>query len=262
MLRLLYSYRWFIWSTVKRGFQSRYSASMVGWAWLVLQPLALILVYTLVFSQLMHSRLSGVETNAFSYSIYLCAGILTWNFFADVVNRGQTLFIENANLIKKVNFPKICLPAVLSISTLLDFLLIFSLFIVFLLLSGNFPGWPFLSFFPILFVQYVFSIGLGMTLGVLNVFFRDIRQLMMIVLQLWFWVTPIVYPVTTLPEWVRGLLIFNPMATFIDAYQTIFVHASWPNLIGLWPNVLCAIVFWFLGLYLFRRHSGDMVDEL
>jgi lipopolysaccharide transport system permease protein len=262
MLALIYSYRWFIWSAVKRGFQTRYSTSIAGWAWLIIQPLAMILVYTVVFSQIMRSRLSGLETNSFSYSIYLCSGILAWTFFADVINRGQVLFVDNANLIKKLNFPKICLPVILSLSTLLDFLLIFVIFLIFLLLSGNFPGWPFLSFFPILFIQYIFSIGLGISLGVLNVFFPDIRQLMIIVLQLWFWVTPIVYPITTLPEWVRRLLVFNPMAAFIEAYQTIFVHAAWPNFYTLWPNVLYAIACCFLGFSLFRRHSGDLVDEL
>lgn len=262
MLRTLYLYRWFIWSSVKRGLQSRYYTSMVGGAWLFIQPLAMILVYTLVFSQLMRSRLNGLESNAFSYSIYLCSGILTWNFFADIVNRGQVLFIENANLIKKLNFPKICLPAILGLSALLDFTLIFGLFIIFLFLSGNFPGWAFFSVFPILLIQLLFAMGLGVTLGVLNVFFRDVRQLMIIVLQLWFWVTPIVYPIDALPDWAKKMIVLNPMASLIEAYQTIFVHAEWPTFSTLWPGIFCAIFFWFLGLHLFRRHAGDLVDEL
>ncbi len=262
MLRTLYDYRWFIWSSVKRGFQSRYYTSMIGVAWLVLQPLAMILVYTLVFSQLMRARLVGLETNSFSYSIYLCSGILTWNFFTDIINRGQVLFIENANLIKKLKFPKICLPTILGISAVLDFALIFGLFLIFLGVSGNFPGWSFFSFFPVLCIQLFFALGLGITLGVLNVFFRDVRQLMMIVLQLWFWVTPIVYPVATLPQWVQKLLLFNPMAAFIEAYQAIFVYDKWPVLSTLWPGFLCAVFFCWLGMHLFRRHMTDLVDEL
>lgn len=262
MFSTLYQYRGFIWGSVKREFQLRYRSSMIGAAWLILQPLAMILVYTLVFSQVMRSRLIGLENNAFGYSIYLCAGVLTWSFFAEILNRGQTLFIDNANLLKKLKFPKICLPVILVLSTLLDFGLIFGLFIIFLLFSGNFPGWPILSFFPILFLQILFSIGLAMTLGVLNVFFRDIRQFMSIAVQFWFWFTPIVYPVTTLPDWVRVWLKLNPMVGLIQAYQAIFVQSAWPNWSTLWPVIMGAIFFCLSGRYLFRRHSADMVDEL
>jgi lipopolysaccharide transport system permease protein len=262
MFSTLYHYRWFIWGSVKREFQTRYHSSMIGAAWLVLQPLAMILVYTLVFSQVMRSRLSGLENNAFGYSIYLCTGILTWGFFADIVNRGQMLFIDNANLLKKLKFPKICLPATLVLSTTLDFVLIFSLFILFLLFSNNFPGWPFLAFFPILLIQILFAMGLAMTLGVLNVFFRDIKQLMSILLQFWFWFTPVVYPMSALPVWVKPWLELNPMVGLIQAYQKIFVESALPNWNTLWPIFICAIFFCCSGIYLFRRHSADMVDEL
>ncbi len=261
-LQALYNYRDFILECVKREFQSRYKTSMAGAAWLFLQPLAMILVYTLIFSQVMGSRLSGLENNTFSYSIYLCSGLLAWTFFSDMLNRGQTLFTDNAHLLKKLKFPKICLLAIMVLATSLDFFIIFGIFLAFLLLSGNFPGWAFLSFFIVLLLQMLFAIGLGVTLGVLNVFFRDVKHFMSIVLQFWFWFTPVIYPIQALPDWASHWLIFNPMFGVISAYHNIFLNSLWPDFTLLWPAALCAVFFCCLSLYLFRQHIADIVDEL
>src|SRR5690606_39895262 len=123
-----------------------------------------------------------------------------------------------------------------------NFAIIFGLFTVFLIISGNFPGWPFAAMLPVLLIQTAFSIGLGMVLGVLNVFFRDVGQLFGVVLQFWFWLTPIVYPSTILPERIQDLMHFNPMMSVMAAYQTILVHGQWPDWASLWPITLLAAV--------------------
>lgn len=261
MLKTLYRYRGFISGSVKREFQIRYQTSMIGIAWLVIQPLAMILVYTLVFSQLMRSRLPGAE-NTLNYSIYVCTGILTWSFLSEMLMRGQTLFLDNANLLKKLNFPRICLPVILTFSATLNFLLAFSLFVLFLLFSGHFPGWPVLSFFPVFFLQMAFALGLAVTLGLLNVFFRDVGQFTILILQFWFWLTPVVYSVDILPTTVKPWLLLNPMLGIIQAYQSIFVEASWPEWSSLYSALICAIFFCLYAMFLFRRHSAEMVDEL
>ena len=109
MLKALWTYRGFILGSVKREFQSKYSNSLLGAAWNVLNPLAMIVVYTMIFSQVMKARLAGVNST-FAYSIYLCAGILTWGLFAEITSRALNVFIENANLLKKLSFPRLCLP--------------------------------------------------------------------------------------------------------------------------------------------------------
>ena len=105
ILKNLWAYRGFISGSVKREFQMKYRNSMLGAAWTVINPLAMIVVYTVIFSQIMRMRLPGAESN-FAYSVYLCAGVLTWGFFAEIVNRSQTVFIENANMLKKLSFLK------------------------------------------------------------------------------------------------------------------------------------------------------------
>jgi lipopolysaccharide transport system permease protein len=261
MLKSIWAYRGFILGSVKREFQSKYRNSLLGVAWIVLNPLAMILVYTVIFSKVMGARLPGVDST-FAYGIFLCAGILTWGLFADVIGRGQNVFLEHANLIKKLNFPRICLPIVVLLNAGLSFAIIFSLFTGFLILSGNFPGWVFLAIFPVLLVQIIFSIGLAIILGVLNVFFRDVGQFFTIFLQFWFWLTPIVYPPTILPEKVRTLMALNPMAAPIAAYQTILVKGQWPQWETLLPVMFIGIILCALGMQLYRKRVGEMVDEL
>ncbi len=261
LLRSIWHYRGFIVGSVRREFQSRYRNSMLGAAWMVLNPLAMIVVYTVIFSQLMHARLPNAASQ-FAYGIYLCAGLLTWGFFTETVSRMQNVFLENGNMIKKLNFPRICLPIITVLNAGLNFSIIFALFLGFLLVSGNFPGWVFLAMLPLLLIQVLFSVGLGIVLGVLNVFFRDIGQLFGIVLQFWFWFTPIVYTVSTLPAGVQTLLKFNPMSALIVAYQGIFISAAWPHWSDLWAVALLSVVLCIFGMLLFRRHAGEMVDEL
>ncbi|TRX72868.1 ABC transporter permease [Pseudomonas mangiferae] len=261
LTRAVWNYRGFVVGSVKREFQTRYRNSLLGGAWMVLNPLAMIIVYTVIFSQLMKARLPGVD-NGLAYGIYLCAGVLTWGFFSEILGRSQSVFLENANMIKKLSFPRICLPLIVVLNAGVNFAIIFALFLGFLAVTQNLPGWTLLGVVPVLLVQILFSIGLGIILGVLNVFFRDVGQFVGIFLQFWFWFTPIVYPLSILPEAVRPLVAWNPMTALISAYQTIFVYDRWPDWSSLWPVALAACVLCVLGMRLFRKRAGEMVDEL
>lgn len=261
ILRALWSYRGFILGSVLREFQSKYRNSVLGAAWLLLSPLAMITVYTVIFSEVMRARLPGVDS-AFAYSIYLCAGILTWGLFSDITGRAQNVFTENSTLLKKLSFPRLSLPVIVTANALLNFCIIFGLFTLFLLVTGNFPGWPFLALVPVLGVMVAFGLGLGIVLGVLNVFFRDVGYAFGIFLQFWFWLTPIVYSPTILPERLQPLIHLNPMASIVLACQAILVKGEWPDWASLWPISLLAVVLCTFGLRLFRRRAGEIVDEL
>lgn len=261
MFRSIYAYRGFILGSVQREFQSKYRNSLLGAVWTIVNPLAMILVYTVVFSQVMRAKLPGVDTT-FAYSIYLCAGTLTWGLFAEIVNRAQNMFLDNANMLKKISFPRICLPVIVVANSLLNFIIIFGLFSLFLVISGNFPGKALFAIFPLLLILLLFSTGLGITLGVLNVFFRDVGQFFNIFLQFWFWFTPVVYPATIIPERLRPLMHVNPMAALVEGFQAILVQGVWPNWHSLWLVTSLSLLFPMLGLFLFRKHSGEMVDEL
>jgi len=261
LLKELWDYRGFIKGSVKREFQLNYQNSMLGAAWTIINPLAMIVVYTVIFSKVMKTRLPG-NAGTFSYSIFLCSGLFTWNLFVEITCKTQNIFITNANLIKKLSFPRITLPVVVVLNALINFLIGFSLFIIFLIITGNFPGWVFISILPVITLQIIFSIGVGIILGILNVFFRDVGQLYSVILQFWFWLTPIVYSPTIIPEKMRLGLKVNPMASIMNAYQGIFVEKQIPQWHSLIYPVVLGLILCMIGIKLYIRCSADMVDEL
>ena len=261
ILRPVWNYRGFVLGSVKREFQTKYRNSLLGAAWNIINPLAMIVVYTVIFSQVMQARLPGV-VNTFGYSIYLCAGVLTWGLFTEIATRSQNMFLDNANLLKKMNFPRLCLPVAVVANGMLNFSIVFSLFSLFLILSGNFPGWVSLALIPLVALLVLFAIGLGMVLGVLNVFFRDVGHFFGIFMTFWFWFTPIVYAPEILPEKVRPLMALNPMSAFMAAVQGVLVRGEWPHWNSLIYLAILAVAMCLLGMHLFRSRVGEMVDEL
>jgi lipopolysaccharide transport system permease protein len=246
---------------MKREFQSKYQNSLLGALWNVINPLAMIVVYTVIFAEIMRAKLPGVDST-YAYSIYLCAGVLTWGFFSEITSRSQNVFIENANILKKINFPRICLPITIVCNAFVNFLIVFGLFTLFLIISGNFPGVVYLALIPVYIITILLAVGIGVTLGVLNVFFRDVGHFFGIFMQFWFWLTPIVYPVTIIPERYKALININPMSGIMFSCQNILVKHIAPVWSDLLPAIYVAIFFNLIGLYLYRRHVGEMVDEL
>jgi lipopolysaccharide transport system permease protein len=260
-VRAVWMFRGFVWGMVRREFHARYLQSVLGSAWAVLTPAAMIAIYTVIFSRVMGVRLPGGH-DAFAYGVYLCAGLLPWNFFAEVILRCLTVFPDNAALLKKVSFPRSALPAVLLLSSALNFAVIFALFLLVLFVLGRFPGWVLAAVVPLLVLQQAFALGLGIVLGVLNVFFRDVAQLVGVALQFWFWLTPIVYSAAILPGWTQELLAWNPMTPLVGAYQEILVAGAWPRWSRFGLHAAGAGAALALALLVFSRLEGEMVDEL
>jgi lipopolysaccharide transport system permease protein len=261
LCRSLHEYRGFILGSVQREFQARYRNSLFGALWPIFNPLSMIIVYTVIFSHIMRARLPGVD-DGMAYSIYLCAGLLAWGLFSEITLRSQNMFLDNANLLKKISFPRVCLPVIVLINAGINFAIIIGLFLGFLLVTGRWPGMALLALVPLVALQMMLCAGLGMVLGVLNVFFRDVGQLFGICLQFWFWLTPIVYPISILPEWLQNLLQFNPLTNLIASYQNMFLYGQWPLWSSLLPAFVIGAVFCVTGLRLFRQRVGEMVDEL
>ena len=261
LLRECWQFRGFILSSVKRDFVSRYLGTHLGFFWAIAQPLAMILIYTLVFATIMKPALPGHDSR-FAYSIYLCAGILIWQLFSELLNRSVGIFVHNAALLKKVNLPKLALPVVVALSGLSNFAVIVVLFLGFLLAIGSFPSGAILALIPVLVLVVALALGLGLLLGTINVFYRDIGQTTSMLLQFWFWLTPIVYPGRTLPEPFAAVLAWNPMWPIVRFAQAIFLENQVPDWSGLaYPTTVAAVLL-VLGLFAFRRLSGEIVDEL
>lgn len=261
MLSAQWQHRDFILSMVKRDFRSRYLNSLLGALWAILQPLSQILIYALIFAQVMHSRLEGV-TNTYGYTIFLCAALLPWHLFTDTLGRCLGIFVEQGNLLKKLSFPRSTLPTYVLFSTAINFVLAYGIYWIFLIVSGNWPGVAILAVIPLLLIQQMLAMGLGIFLGTLNVFFRDVGHTMGIVLQFWFWLTPIVYPLKAVPERFQWVMVANPMLPVVQAYQGIFLRGEFPAWKTLLPPLCWAILALVLAYLAYSRLGREMVDEL
>ena len=261
MLRECWDFRDFIVGSVRREFVARYLGTQLGFFWAVAQPLAMILIYTLVFSRIMKPSLPG-HASPFAYSIYLCAGIVSWQLFGDLLNRSVGVFVHNANLLKKVNLPKLALPLIVALSALTNFGIVLALFLAFLVLVGAFPGAAVLAFVPVVALIVALALGLGVLLGTVNVFYRDVEQSMSMLMQFWFWLTPIIYPARALPPAFAEVLTWNPMWPIVRFAQSIFLDGRVPPWSMLVYPALVAAVLLLLALVAFRRLSGEIVDEL
>jgi lipopolysaccharide transport system permease protein len=261
LIRALWQYRGFILSSIKRDFRMRYTGSFLGATWNVLNPLVQIVIWTLIFAEVMRARLPGLD-DRFAYSIFLCAGQLTWALFADTVSRLLTVFIDNANLLKKSSFPRICLPVIAVGTALLNFAIVFGIFLLFLAVTGRFPGWEVLTLIPVLLIQIVLAFGIGIVCGSINVFFRDVGHLINVVLQFWFWLTPIVYPASVVPDFAKSWLALNPMMPLVGSYQRVFLGQGTPDWAALAPLAIVSVLIFVGGFWVYKRLSGEMVDEL
>ena len=261
MFRDLYKYRNFIIQSVRNDLISRFSRSKLGGLWAILNPLSQVLIYALILSNVLAAKLPGVDSQ-YAYAIYLIAGLLGWTLFNEIVGRCLNIFIEHGNLIKKMSFPRVTLPAIAVGSCLINNLFLFiSMLGIFALLGHQFNV-AMLWLIPLILIVVVFSLGIGLILGVMNVFLRDIGQVTPIILQMLFWFTPIVYPITIIPEAYRHWLNLNPMYPIIDAYQQILVYGNSPQWGGVLIILAAGIILSIVGLFMFRRSSAEMVDAL
>jgi lipopolysaccharide transport system permease protein len=261
MFRDMWRYRQFIISSMRNELISRFARSKFGGLWMIINPLAQVVIYALILSNVLRAKLPGIE-NQYAYAIYLMAGLLAWSLFNETISRCLNLFIEQGNLMKKFSFPRITLPAIVVCSCLLNNILLFIAMLgVFVLLGHQFNA-TILWLIPLTLAVVLLALGIGLILGILNVFLRDIGQVVPIVLQMLFWFTPIVYPVRIIPEAYRHWLNFNPVYALTDAYQQVLVYGNNPK----WEGVLTfgAIGLLLLGisLFMFRRASAEMVDSL
>jgi lipopolysaccharide transport system permease protein len=261
MLFGAWRYRYFILSSIKNELRLKFIRSQLGGLWLILNPLAQVLILAFVLSAVMSAKLPGISSR-YAYAIFLMAGILGWSLFLEIINRCLTLFIDNGNILKKLVFPKIALPLIVTGSASVNNALLLVAILVIFGILGHVPGAAIIWLPVIMVINIALALGLGLTFGVLNVFVRDIGQIVPVVLQFVFWLTPIVYRVEVIPGRYRGWLILNPLIPIITGYQDALLYDHAPNWAGLGLVALIAAALLGFSLVLFRKASPEMVDQL
>lgn len=258
----VWTWRGFIVASITRELRSRYARSLFGWIWLVLPPAVMIGIYTVVFSRVM--RGNGLPDHGpYTYTIFLCAGLLTWQWFGELLSRVVALFTNHSVLLKKTAVPWPALLAVELGVTGFGLAVQLGLFALLLLAVGQWPGASVWVFLPLLALQAVLAVGLGLGLAVLHVFFRDVGMGVPLILQVWFWLTPIVYPLQALPERFQEVLQWNLFTPLITTYQDAVIRPDaavpWRALAAVLS--LASLVL-FLSLRMVRRNRGLIRDEL
>lgn len=261
MIKSVWDYRHFIVGSIKNEYQTRFARSKVGALWMILHPLAQVAIYALILSSVLAAKLPGID-NKYAYAIYLMAGMLSWSLFAEVFNRCLTVFIDNGNLLKKMAFPRIALPLIVTGSAILNNLLMLVAVVVIFGLLGHLPSLSFAWLPMLMLLTLALAIGMGLTLGIMNVFMRDIGQVAPVLIQFWFWLTPIVYMTTLIPEAYRDLLMLNPMTGVVMGYQQVLVFNQTPQLDVLLYPIVIAFVFLGLAAYMYKQANEEMADVL
>ncbi|WP_026664685.1 ABC transporter permease [Butyrivibrio sp. FC2001] len=255
-IKELIEYRYMIYSMVKRDLRGRYQKSVLGILWAFLFPLFQIGIYTFVFGVIFPSTIEN-------YYIYLTAGIVPWTFFNDSLIQGAGSIIGGSNLVTKIYFPREVLPIAAVTAKFVNMLLAF--IIVFLFVIGGGVGINPLVIWYLPFVmlmEYVLCVGFAVFFSAVTVYIRDMEYIVGILLMAWIWGTPIMYDMDKLPQWVKTILLCNPMTSVIQSYHAILYYKKMPDLnytiIG-WAAAIAAFV---LGELIFAAVEGDFAEEL
>ncbi len=257
----LFSYRELIYSLTKKELKVKYRGSVLGFLWSLLNPILVMLVYSFVFAIIM--RL-GVE----DYAIFLISALLGHNFLANSVSLGTSSIVANGNLVNKIYFPREILPLSIVFANLANFLFeLVALFIVLAILGYRF--YMFLYILPfIIFIQFFLVAGSTLLASALNVFFRDLQHLISIILMVWFFATPIIYPLEMVPEAFRRILYFNPMTVFAMMYRNIFYHVKFPEGFAIPPihfiiyAVGVSFLVFLIGYFVFKKLEPRFAEEI
>lgn len=257
----LYQYRALLFALSVRELKARYRASVLGFLWTFLNPTLNMLVYVLVFGVLMRN---GVP----KYPFYLFSGLLPWIFFASSVMGGTTSVSDRRDLLTKVRFPAQVLPATVVLTNLINFLLSLPLLVCLGLFFGVVPSWHFVLFIPVLLVQTFFTLALTYLFAALNVAFRDLQHIISNLVQMTFFLTPVLWDLKSVPaigslskdEAQHLILTVNPMATLTSAWRSIFVDQTMPDWQGLGVVSCTALVLMWIASAVFERRREEFAE--
>lgn len=256
-----------------RELRSKYKRTALGWAWSLLNPLAIMVIFTLVFRVFLNiDPPVGSPSGLRNFPLFLLCGLLPWTYLVNGTSGSINSLVSNANLIKKSYFPRELLVASQVVAWLISLLIEMSLLAIVFLLVGNLD---LLLYLPVMILVLaalaVFVTGLGLALSAVNVYFRDVEHFMGILFQVWFYLTPVLYPVSRVPEHarllgmevpVRSLYGLNPMVAFVEAFRDCLYDLRLPSPARLGSLLLVSVLTFLGGLRIFNRLEGRLAEEL
>lgn len=260
-IRKLFSYRELILSLTKKELKVKYRGSVLGFFWSLLNPILTMLVYSFVFSIVL-------QVGTPQFAIFLICALLPFNFLSNSVNNGASSIIANSNLVNKIYFPREIIPLSIILANLFNFLLeLVALFIVMGIMGYRF--YIYLYLLPVvIFIQFFLVVGMTLLVSALNVFFRDLQHLITIIMMVWFFGTPIIYPLSMVPEKYQFIIKINPMTIYAAYYRNIFYYVKYPEGAG-FPSALetltavgITLLIFFIGYFIFKKLEPRFAEEI
>lgn len=257
MLRELWRFRDLLWALSIRSIKGRYKQSLLGISWAVIQPFAMMVIFTIVFS-----KFAKVDTGSTPYPVFSYAALLPWQFFNNIVTKGASSVVDNGSIVKKLYFPReICALSVV-VSSLVDFG-VAAVMLVVLMVAYRVSISVWALWLPlVLVIEIIFALGLALALSATNAFYRDITFGLPLLLQVWMYLSPVVYPINTVPDRYLQLYMLNPMTPIIDGFRRTLVEGLPPHWGQLWPVTVASALVLLLGYWHFKRTEGTFADVL
>jgi lipopolysaccharide transport system permease protein len=255
--RDLWEYRELLYFLTWRDIKVRYKQTALGIAWVVLQPLFLMLVFTLFFG-----RLVGVPSDGIPYSIFTYTALLPWQLFSRALNEASVSLVANERIITKIYFPRVLVPVSAVLSSLVDFTIGLAALVGFMLLYGIQPGFAILALPLFVILAVMTALGVSLWLAALNVVYRDVRYMLPFLTQIWMFATPIIYPVSVVPEAWRTLYSLNPMVGVVEGFRWSLLGkaSSMESMLGV--SALIVVGVFIGGIFYFHRAERTLADVI
>jgi lipopolysaccharide transport system permease protein len=254
-VRELWSYRELLLFLAWRDVKVRYKQTLLGVGWALVQPLAAMLVFTIIFGHWV-----GIPTNLVPYPIFVLGGLLPWTYFSSCLTLSSNSVVANSNLVSKVYFPRLLIPIAAVLVPIVDFLIGFAILLGMFVYYGMHPHWHVSICWIFLLLALTVALGVGFWLSALNVRYRDVPYLLPFLTQLWLYASPVIYPVTIVPQRFRWALALNPMTGVIDGFRWSVFGKGVPQYSVYATSGGVAIVLFATGLLYFRRVERRFAD--
>lgn len=252
----IWRFRGLLSTLVHRDVMVLYRQAALGAAWAIIQPVFAVAIFTIVFSRIAKLPVPGDTP----YPIFAFAAVLPWTYFAEAVRRGSSGLVNEANLVRKVYFPRIAIPLSGIIAPLIDFLLAFLVLIALMLLMGVMPTWRLIIVFPLILVASMMALAVSLWLAPINVRFRDVKYTLTFMLQIWMYASPVVYSSSMVPEKWRWVYALNPMVGVIDGFRWAVTGVGQPDFVALGIGSTLIAMMLAGGLIFFKRLERTFAD--
>ena len=254
-LRELWEYRELLYFLTWRDIKVRYKQTVLGAAWAVIQPLFMMLVFSLFFG-----KLAGVPSDGIPYPVFTFCGLLPWQLFSYSLTQASNSLVGSQNLITKVYFPRLVVPISAVLGSVVDFAIAFVLLLGMMFYYGIVPGWQMLALPGLVLLAVLGALGVGLWLSALNVQYRDVRYTIGFLVQFWMFATPVAYPSSIVPEKWRVLYGLNPMVGIVDGFRWALLGKPESPGVALLISVIVVLMLLAGGLYYFRRMEQQFAD--